>query len=101
MSDIVIDVPAAYTVLDRIVEKCGKEGNFLPEKVRTTPLPRIQSDFPIYSRKIAAKKTQFLILQLCSFSASDVVPDQVIAAMPSRGRKRFVSEGDGGRLKEC
>lgn len=57
MSDIVIDVPAAYTVLDRIVEKCIKEGNFLPEKV--------------------------------------------IQAMPARGRKRFVSEGDGGRLKEC
>lgn len=34
MSDIVIDVPAAYTVLDRIIEKCNKEGNFLPEKVR-------------------------------------------------------------------
>lgn len=34
MSDIVIDVPAAYTVLDRIFEKCLKEGNFLPEKVR-------------------------------------------------------------------
>lgn len=33
MSDIVIDVPAAYTVLDRIFEKCTKEGNFLPEKV--------------------------------------------------------------------
>lgn len=26
---------------------------------------------------------------------------QVVAAMPTRGRKRFVSEGDGGRLKEC
>lgn len=26
---------------------------------------------------------------------------QVVTMMPSRGRKRFVSEGDGGRLKDC
>lgn len=57
MSDIVIDVPQAYPVLERIVEKCVKGGDFLPEKV--------------------------------------------VTAMPSRGRKRFVSEGDGGRFKDC
>ncbi|XP_003741060.1 programmed cell death protein 4 [Galendromus occidentalis] len=57
MNDIVIDVPPAYSVLERIVDKCLKEGNFLPEKV--------------------------------------------VTMMPSRGRKRFVSEGDGGRVKDC
>ncbi|EEC06780.1 programmed cell death protein 4 [Ixodes scapularis] len=55
MPDICIDVPAAYTVLEKFVTKCTGSG-FL-------------------SREIA--KT-----------------------MPARGRKRFVSEGDGGRLKE-
>lgn len=55
MSDIVIDVPAAYSVLERIVDKCHKE-SFLAEKV--------------------------------------------VMDMPLRGRKRFVSEGDGGRVKD-
>lgn len=57
MSDIVIDVPAAYSVLEKIVNRCVQDGNFLPEKV--------------------------------------------VSTLPSRGRKRFVSEGDGGRLKEA
>ncbi|PNF31523.1 Programmed cell death protein 4 [Cryptotermes secundus] len=54
MPDICLDVPLAYTVLERFVERCQK-GGFLT--------------------------------------------DEVIRKMPSRGRKRFVSEGDGGRVK--
>lgn len=54
MPDICLDVPLAYTVLERFVERCQK-GGFLT--------------------------------------------DEVIKKMPSRGRKRFVSEGDGGRVK--
>lgn len=54
MADIVIDVPLAYAMLDRIVERCSK-GKILTEKT--------------------------------------------IRGVPSRGRKRFVSEGDGGQVK--
>ncbi|GLG97183.1 Programmed cell death protein 4 [Gryllus bimaculatus] len=54
MPDICVDVPLAYTVLERFVDRCQK-GGFLT--------------------------------------------DEVIKRLPSRGRKRFVSEGDGGRVK--
>lgn len=54
MTDIVLDVPLAYIMLDRIVERCSRSG---------------------------------------------VLTDKVIKNMPSRGRKRFVSEGDGGYVK--
>lgn len=55
MPDICLDVPLAYTVLERFVERCHNEG-FLSEGL--------------------------------------------VKKMPTRGRKRFVSEGDGGRVKE-
>jgi programmed cell death protein 4 len=29
-----------------------------------------------------------------------IVNDDIVRKMPSRGRKRFVSEGDGGRIKD-
>uniref|UniRef100_A0A1E1XBB3 Programmed cell death protein 4 n=1 Tax=Amblyomma aureolatum TaxID=187763 RepID=A0A1E1XBB3_9ACAR len=55
MPDICIDVPPAYTVLEKFIGKCSGVGFLSPDIAR---------------------------------------------AMPTRGRKRFVSEGDGGRLKE-
>ncbi|EEB12349.1 conserved hypothetical protein [Pediculus humanus corporis] len=55
MPDICLDVPLAYCILERFVERCQK-ANFLT--------------------------------------------DNIIKRVPSRGRKRFVSEGDGGRVKE-
>uniref|UniRef100_A0A0K2T795 Programmed cell death protein 4 n=2 Tax=Lepeophtheirus salmonis TaxID=72036 RepID=A0A0K2T795_LEPSM len=55
MPDIAIDVPTAYTVLERFCDRCRKAG---------------------------------------------FVTDELNRKMPSRGRKRFVSEGDGGRFKE-
>lgn len=54
MSDIVLDVPLAYIMLDRFIERCSRAG---------------------------------------------FLTDTVIKNMPSRGRKRFVSEGDGGHIK--
>ncbi|XP_063231574.1 programmed cell death protein 4 [Bacillus rossius redtenbacheri] len=54
MPDICLDVPLAYTVLERFMERCQKAG---------------------------------------------FLGDAIIRKMPSRGRKRFVSEGDGGRIK--
>ncbi|XP_049857865.1 programmed cell death protein 4 [Schistocerca gregaria] len=54
MPDICLDVPLAYTVLERFVERCQKAG---------------------------------------------ILGEEVIKKLPSRGRKRFVSEGDGGRVK--
>ncbi|CAG9574187.1 unnamed protein product [Danaus chrysippus] len=55
MSDIVLDVPLAYIMLDRFVERC---------------------------------QLRFRL------------GDHVLARMPTRGRKRFVSEGDGGLIKD-
>ena len=54
MADIVLDVPLAYIILDRFVERCIRSG---------------------------------------------FITDRIINNMPSRGRKRFVSEGDGGHVK--
>jgi len=55
MPEIAIDVPAAYSVLERFVGRCRAAG---------------------------------------------LLTDELVRKMPSRGRKRFVSEGDGGRIKE-
>ncbi|XP_037298957.1 programmed cell death protein 4 isoform X1 [Manduca sexta] len=55
MSDIVLDVPLAYIMLDRFMERC-------------------QAKFRL--------------------------GDAVLKRMPTRGRKRFVSEGDGGIIKD-
>ncbi|XP_061397987.1 programmed cell death protein 4 [Musca vetustissima] len=54
MADIVLDVPLAYIILDRFVERCNRAG---------------------------------------------FITDKILNNMPSRGRKRFVSEGDGGHVK--
>ncbi|ALC48570.1 Pdcd4 [Drosophila busckii] len=54
MADIVLDVPLAYIILDRFVERCNRAG---------------------------------------------FLTDKIINNVPSRGRKRFVSEGDGGHIK--
>ena len=38
---------------------------------------------------------------ICAFlSQAGIVNDDIVRKMPSRGRKRFVSEGDGGRIKD-
>ncbi|KAM3956847.1 programmed cell death protein 4-like [Aphomia sociella] len=55
MSDIVLDVPLAYIMLDRFMERCQ-------QKFR--------------------------------------LGDTVLKRVPTRGRKRFVSEGDGGAIKD-
>lgn len=54
MTDIVLDVPLAYVMLDRIVERCTRSG---------------------------------------------ILSEKIIKNVPTRGRKRFVSEGDGGHVK--
>lgn len=55
MPDIAIDVPAAYTILERFVNRCRVAG---------------------------------------------VITDELLRKMPTRNRKRFVSEGDGARVNE-
>jgi len=55
MPDICLDVPDAYSILDRFVAQA---------------------------------------------QMSAYVTDEVIRKLPNKGRKRFVSEGDGGRIKE-
>ena len=32
--------------------------------------------------------------------AAGLITDELVRKMPTRGRKRFVSEGDGGRIKD-
>lgn len=54
MPDLIIDVPAAYTILERFVLRCRAIG---------------------------------------------VIDEELVRTMPVRNRKRFVSEGDGGRLR--
>ncbi|XP_035785583.1 programmed cell death protein 4-like [Anopheles albimanus] len=56
MTDIVLDIPLAYSILDRFIQRCRRAGSFLSETL--------------------------------------------IKDLPTRGRKRFVSEGDGGLVKQ-
>jgi len=56
MAEMAIDVPQAYTALERWVIRCRQAG---------------------------------------------IINDDIVKKMPSRGRKRFVSEGDGGLIKEA
>lgn len=56
MSDIHIDVPHAYSTLEKFMQSC--------------------------------------------FAIKLFLPRDVINSVPSRGRKRFISEGDGGRFKD-
>lgn len=56
MTDIVLDIPLAYSILDRFIQRCQRAGSFLSEAL--------------------------------------------IKDIPTRGRKRFVSEGDGGLIKQ-
>jgi len=55
LPDIVIDVPLAYSLIDRIVNKAHSHG---------------------------------------------IITEELVREVPTRGRKRFVSEGDGGKVKE-
>lgn len=56
-------------------------------------IPEIHIDVP------HAYATLEKFMQSC-FAAKLFLPRDVINSVPSRGRKRFVSEGDGGRIKE-
>ncbi|XP_061496726.1 programmed cell death protein 4 [Anopheles gambiae] len=56
MTDIVLDIPLAYSILDRFIQRCQRAGSFMSEAL--------------------------------------------IKDIPTRGRKRFVSEGDGGLIKQ-
>lgn len=56
-------------------------------------IPEIHIDVP------HAYQTLEKFMQSC-FSVKLFLPRDVINSVPSRGRKRFVSEGDGGRIKE-
>lgn len=56
-------------------------------------IPDIHIDVP------HAYATLEKFMQAC-FAAKLFLPRDVINSVPSRGRKRFVSEGDGGRIKD-
>jgi programmed cell death protein 4 len=61
-------------------------------------MTRIYNDINDISLDVPAAFT--LIEQLVGkLQAAHVITDKMIANLPSRGRKRFVSEGDGGKLK--
>lgn len=55
-------------------------------------LPQITLDVP------PAHALLEKIVQKCR--ADKIIGDDVVRKMPARGRKRFVSEGDGGRIKD-
>lgn len=56
-------------------------------------IPDIYIDVP------HAYQTLEKFMQSC-FSVKLFLPRDVVNSVPSRGRKRFISEGDGGRIKE-
>lgn len=74
MVDISIDVPQAYLILERWVLRC--------RQVRPQQM------------KVVETETKIICFQ------AGIINDDIVKKMPSRGRKRFVSEGDGGLIKD-
>ena len=74
MVDISIDVPQAYLILERWVLRC--------RQVRPQQM------------KVVEAGTKIICFQ------AGIINDDIVKKMPSRGRKRFVSEGDGGLIKD-
>ena len=74
MVDISIDVPQAYLILERWVLRC--------RQVRPQ------------QKKVVETETKIICFQ------AGIINDDIVKKMPSRGRKRFVSEGDGGLIKD-
>ena len=74
MVDISIDVPQAYLILERWVLRC--------RQVRPQQKTVIETE------------TKIICFQ------AGIINDDIVKKMPSRGRKRFVSEGDGGLIKD-
>ena len=76
-------------VLERFVLRCRGAGIINDEVVRKV---RAATMTQIY--KVSIRMLIFIIQALLDFQIKSTFQ------MPSRGRKRFVSEGDGGLVKE-
>lgn len=73
MVDISIDVPQAYLILERWVLRC---------------------------RQVRPQQNKVIDWNLLHPCQAGIINDDIVKKMPSRGRKRFVSEGDGGLIKD-
>nr|CAD7416494.1 unnamed protein product [Timema poppensis] len=98
MPDICLDVPLAYTVLERFVERCHKAGFLTDPVIKKMPssLPDRDSnlDLPVLGSQ-AQHETSALVN--CATKAGSTRLGYPMSGY--KGRKRFVSEGDGGRVK--
>ena len=80
LDDIVLDTPLAYQNLERFVSKCV---DFIPrELVLKCPSRSVICPSPLSCTPVSR-----ILMMMCN-------------DLSSRGRKRFVSEGDGGLVKD-
>ena len=86
LDDIVLDTPLAYQNLERFVTKCG---DFIPRELVAKCPSRYVSCASVASCCLCADLLSLSCLPLMRRSCAN------------RGRKRFVSEGDGGLIKDA
>lgn len=95
MADICLDVPLAYIMLDRFMDRCYKEG-FLTDTIMKNMPTRyvhpVKLGYLYYLHGFEKCKRNLTLLYMFVFL--------IVAFCICRGRKRFVSEGDGGHIKD-
>lgn len=79
LPDISLDVPNANAIMDKILNSCHAKG-FVSEDIMDMAPNRLEKE------NIFHKIKKFTL--------------KIISLKKYRSRKRFVSEGDGGRIKE-
>ena len=80
LPDISLDVPNANAIMDKILNSCHAKG-FVSEDIMDMAPNRLEKENIFHK----VKNFTFKIISL---------------KKTNRSRKRFVSEGDGGRIKE-
>ena len=89
MTEIVLDAPNAYHTLSKFVELCFSAGFVSKSMVDELP------------QRLAPYITSIIMIctKMPSFSVHCVETISLSLFSGCRGRKRFVSEGDGGAIK--
>lgn len=83
LGDISLDVPLAHSLLERLVELCFDRG-IITRALRDACPARYQCRGSCVG----------------GWGSVGVLPPFILILLLRRGRKRFVSEGDGGQVKQ-
>lgn len=90
MTEIVLDVPHAYTTLSKFIDRGLKAGLISPALAEEQP-----------QRYVICNYINTLIITMTTsmYPPTTACETTLIIGFSFRGRKRFISEGDGGAIK--